>query len=504
MRKVMLVEDEELIILGLQNILEWEKLGMKIVHTACNGREALKLLEEEPVDIIVADINMPVMDGLSFLRELRKTDNRSRCIILTGYNEFEYARQAVPLEVEDYILKPINEEKLEEVLKLSDQKLTEFDRKEANGREQKAGWAAFVRGELSQAEGMEYMEFLTEGRKEEYIYPVFVKLNVRSMKEYQISDVLLELKKEDSMKVVYLSPSEILLFLYTKEAESQVERYLEEVQNKMESTLGILSFISVGKGVQKREDLEAACKKAWSLQKYQLLEGYGSVLLETQMEKRRSQDILVDENLLRKMILQKNREEAFCYIEDLFIHNVEKEMTPEDLYQMALKIAMLLQDMKTEYHLKGRADILTLTELIEKIYRAEDLLGLKAAFAKEVAEIIAYLHENDSQYTPVVKQIIAEVQKNYRDDMNLKTLSYKYHMNASYLGQIFQKEVGCSFAQYLSNTKNGVAKDLILNTNMRINDIAREVGYPDTSYFYRKFKQCFGVSPASLREMKKY
>ena len=114
------------------------------------------------------------------------------------------------------------------------------------------------------------------------------------------------------------------------------------------------------------------------------------------------------------------------------------------------------------------------------------------------------MNEEDTLYTPVVRQIIAEVQHNYKDDMNLKTLAYKYHMNASYLGQIFQKEVGCSFAQYLSNTKNGIAKDLILNTNMKINDIAKQVGYPDTSYFYRKFKQCYGVSPASLREMKKY
>ena len=157
-----------------------------------------------------------------------------------------------------------------------------------------------------------------------------------------------------------------------------------------------------------------------------------------------------------------------------------------------------------EYKLAQSTNLRDLSEIIEKIYQADDLLGLKAIFISEIVEIINYLHTEDSQYTPVVKQIMAEVQKNYKEDMNLKTLSYKYHMNASYLGQIFQKEAGCSFAQYLSNTKNGIAKDLILNTNMKINDIAKEVGYPDTSYFYRKFKQCYGVSPASLRTMKKY
>ena len=166
-------------------------------------------------------------------------------------------------------------------------------------------------------------------------------------------------------------------------------------------------------------------------------------------------------------------------------------------------MAVLLQDIKKEYKLEsGRFH--DLSELMETIFSADDIHGLKTAFISEIAEIIECMHEEDSQYTPVVRQIVAEVQKNYKEDMNLKTLAYRYHMNASYLGQLFQKEVGCSFAQYLSNTKNGIAKELILNTNMKINEIARQVGYPDTSYFYRKFKQSYGVSPASLREMKKY
>ena len=125
-------------------------------------------------------------------------------------------------------------------------------------------------------------------------------------------------------------------------------------------------------------------------------------------------------------------------------------------------------------------------------------------FLVETTEIIECLHLEDSHYTPVVRQIISEIEKNYKEDMNLKTLSYKYNMNTSYLGQIFQKEVGCSFSQYLSRIKNSKARELILNTNMKINDIAKEVGYYETSYFYRKFKEFYGVSPATLREFKNY
>lgn len=117
------------------------------------------------------------------------------------------------------------------------------------------------------------------------------------------------------------------------------------------------------------------------------------------------------------------------------------------------------------------------------------LFSIKALFLSEITDIISWLNTENTQYTPVVRQIMAEVRKNYRNDMNLKTLAYKYHMNTSYLGQIFQREVGCPFSQYLNNVRN---------------DVAKEVGYSDTSYFYRKFKQSYGVSPAAMREMKQY
>ena len=113
MKKVMLVEDEELILQGIFNIIDWNALGLEVVHMAHNGQEALEMWEKEPVDIAVSDITMPVMDGLTLLRVLREKEEKVRFIILSGYDEFEYARTAIRLGVESYILKPINEEELE-------------------------------------------------------------------------------------------------------------------------------------------------------------------------------------------------------------------------------------------------------------------------------------------------------------------------------------------------------------------------------------------------------
>ena len=161
-------------------------------------------------------------------------------------------------------------------------------------------------------------------------------------------------------------------------------------------------------------------------------------------------------------------------MEDLFINNIRGDASAGSLYQMAVRMAMLLQEIKKEYKLES-GKFQDITELIEIIFRADDIHGIRTAFVSEITGIIACMHEEDSRYTPVVRQIIAKVQQNYREDMNLKTLAYKYHMNASYLGQIFQKEVGCSFARYLSNTKNGIAKELILNTKIIIQICLPEV-----------------------------
>lgn len=131
MKKVMLVEDEELILQGIRNIIDWEALGLDVVHMAHNGKEALSLWEKEPVDLVVTDVEMPVMNGLNLLKEIRSRNERVRFVILTGYDEFEYARKAIQLDVEDYILKPIDEEQLEAVAKKALLKLQEMDQDNA-------------------------------------------------------------------------------------------------------------------------------------------------------------------------------------------------------------------------------------------------------------------------------------------------------------------------------------------------------------------------------------
>lgn len=508
MRRVMLVEDEELILQGIRCIIDWEEISMTVASMVHNGQEALERFKEDPVDIIVTDVEMPLMNGLELLEEIRKISPETRCIILSGYDEFEYARAALKLDVKEYILKPINEEQLKQALLDTAKQLDEIDRKKAEDMEDKIGWHKLLQGKLSGEEAEEFYQMLPKIDSGEKVYVAVMKIDTGSVENQGgIQIILAEIQAQPhEIRVIYLSPDTLFLLLYIgKESEDkEAVEIFGRLQNDLESMYGIMCFLTVASAIERYEDLPASYKTASKMQKYRVLEGYGSCVAENYIQERKTQDVVIDETLLRKMILKKDQNGVLQYIEDLFINNLRSEVNVDVLYQLALKLAVMLQDIKTEYKLGHSRNFQNLSEMMEKIYQADDIFGLKTIFISEIVEIITYLHMEDSQYTPVVKQIMEEVQENYKEDMNLKTLSYKYHMNASYLGQIFQKEVGCSFAQYLSNTKNKIAKDLILNTNMKINDIAKAVGYPDTSYFYRKFKQCYGVSPASLRTIKKY
>ncbi len=504
MKKVMIVEDEELILQGIRNIVDWEALGLNVVHMAHDGVEALEMWEREPVHIVVTDISMPQMDGLTLLRKIREKEEQVRFIILTGYDEFAYAREAVRLDVENYILKPIDEEELIRQLRETVRRLEEMDKKKLQYIDEKTEWLHFLNGGFESLEARKFAQLLGLSPEGGNYLAAVMKWNTQGLKEKKITDMIVELKKEERLRIVHLPPDSLLMVLAADGMdEGKVWEYFAELQNRMESRFNILTFICIGNSFVRFEELPDVYRGARKLQKYLIIEGYGNCISLRQIQNRNTEAIRMDETQLRKYILKREKEAAVNYIEDLFINNIRKEAAVSSLYQMAVKMAMLLQDIKKEYKLEsGRFH--DLSELIETIFSAEDIHGIKTAFISEIAEIIECMHGEDSKYTPVVRQIIAEVQKNYKEDMNLKTLAYRYHMNASYLGQLFQKEVGCSFAQYLSNTKNSIAKELILNTNMKINDIARQVGYPDTSYFYRKFKQSYGVSPASLREMKKY
>lgn len=395
MKKVMIVEDEELILQGIRNIVDWEALGLSVVHMAHDGAEALAMWEKEPVQIVVTDISMPEMDGLTLLRKIREKEEQVRFIILTGYDEFDYAREAVRLDVENYILKPVNEEELECQLRETVKKLDEMDKEKIRYIDEKTQWMNFLNGKRAGDISEKDMDLPGEGEAEKFAEMLglpakggcyraaVMKWNTDGLKEKKITDMIVELKKEEGMRIVHLPPDSLLMILdetcieetgrgererdensteETKAAEEEtqergddrrLQEYFTDIQNQMESRFNIMTFICIGKSFASFADLPEAYRSARKLQKYLIIEGYGNCISRRQIQNRKNGAVDMDEARLRKFILKKEKEAAADYVDELLINSLRKDAAVSALYHTAVKTAMLLQDLKKEYKLES-------------------------------------------------------------------------------------------------------------------------------------------------------
>lgn len=506
MYKVLIAEDEDIILEGIKRIIDWDELGLKVVWLAHNGQEALQMIKEESVDIIITDINMPVMSGLELLSQVRSSDNRTRFIILSGYDDFSYAQKAIPLTVENYILKPINEEKLFEVLNQTVHKLASIDNKSKYTLTARQKLLSILTNPFEENNENLSIECGIQIEKK-FAVIANVKLKPREREEdiEKMIDFLEELREELELQLLVYDKDEFIIIHQSNQLDCDVAKsIMEQVQYQIEVNFEIPTFITISTVFEGLHGISEAFQETKRLQKYLIIAGYGNSIDRRYCSGRQMKEINVDDNLINKLILAKDRAGISQYIDELFRNNIDKEkMTSDAVYHLAIKLAISLQRVISEFQL-SQHQIKNLVEVIEELFQADNLSDIKSFFLIETMEIMDCIKIGDSQYTPVVKQILSDLEKSYQEEINLKVLAQKYCMNTSYLGQIFQKEVGVSFSQYVTNRKNSKAKYLILNTNMKINDIAKEVGYPDVSYFYRKFKLAYGTSPASLRELKQY
>ena len=502
MLKVMLVDDEALIIEGLKYIIEWDKLGLEVVNTASSGDEALKKFKENPVDIVVTDINMPKVTGLELLSGLKNINDNVKFIVLSGYDEFSYAKKAMELGVKSYLLKPVNEDELEKCLKKIVDDIDNGKTKDNNLVAKNSKVIDFLNSKIDISEIVKLKDIMRISLdNEKYIVANIV------FKGYKADEVIACIKNNiiGSLEVVQNYDGSIILInsLDKDISEEGLIEFYNIIKDIISEDLDIDVFISVGSEVSKIEDIRVSYKNSLRAKKQLLVEGYGKVIFSGDAEKEVHESISYNNEIseLNKIIIEKNTDKATVYLLDLI---QDEKLTPKNIYDLSIKVIILVDEISREFNIQSKYSTESFSSVIVDLCNEDSRENIERFLLAEIDELIKFISDNNKVFSPIVQQVVKVINDEYKDELSLKTLSVKYRINSSYLGQIFSKEVGISFSEYLNKVKNTKAKELILNTNMRINNIAREVGYTDTSYFYRKFKKYYGVCPSTLREMKNY
>ncbi len=494
MYKAMLVDDESLITEGLKNIVDWERLNITVLETAENGKEALKKFRQNPVDIIITDINMPLINGIDLLTQIKEIDDNVKFIILSGYEEFKFAKAAISIGVEAYILKPIDEEELTKSLIEIVNKLDEAKSSKKINLKKDTIFKGILNNTASKQDLIDSKEKI-KIKLEDSLFVTSILLikdgfNTINFKHIEKTEVLYD----DYANLILVNSFEKGTTL------AQIKNFYTEILEDIINKYGYDVLISIGKVVDEINLLSKSFKVSNLVKKNILISGFNKCLTEEDLVN--DLDIYFENELneLNRLVIDGNKEEIDSYLNEILQNNI---LTPQHIYEFAIKVLILYDNLKVKFKVNNE-DAGVLGGSIIKVLNFTTIEDIKKYLKFKLNYLINHILDENIKLSPIVRRIVKCVNENYNKDLSLKGLALEYNVNTSYLGQIFTKEIGIQFSDYLNKIRNAVAKDLILNTNKKISDISKEVGYLDTSYFYRKFKKYYGVTPATLRELKNY
>lgn len=523
MLKVLLVDDEKFIVQGLSVLIEWESYGYEIAGMVYNGQEAVEFLEKNQVDLILADIKMPIMDGICLLKKIRE-ENLSDAffVILSGYGDFSYAQQAIKYKCTDYILKPIQKQQIFELL---DQvKKMYSTREEQETEKQKMSRAYFVR----------YMQELLLGRAEpEALAYISEKVsfseNIRYIHmELETGEIRQEPQEiRNYQKAVYAAgrqylgmEKECLVFMdiagreewydigfvyderTARESGMNEEEYLQHFLDVVSKNIPVRVMAYAGDTVNSIEDISQSFRTAIMAKSFQKFNIEDSILYYSEGRAEAGGGILsrnIIEELLKAVEENDSRkisEKSKLVYREMKKHNMDSDMIQMNMNYLLVNLAHL--GMAQDESLNQNEIIQYIRENAFETNMARSSQQNFEKFMQEYGEYLSKLRRNVSK--GVLCNVEKEIKEHYQENITLKGLSQKYFINSAYLGQMFRKQYGISFKTYLNNYRIEKAAEYLLRTDDKIYLVAEKVGYHDLDYFINKFISVKGCTPTNYRK----
>ena len=538
MLKVFLVEDEVVMRNGIKNNIPWEQEGFEFVGEASDGELAYPLIKREKPDILITDIRMPFMDGLELSRLVKKELPQIKIIILSGYNEFDYAKTAISIGVTDYLLKPISSAKLlEAVKKVGDMiekeqdnvRLMERYEKEMEEnilQEKHKLWGALASNRLST------IELLEKGQRlgMDFTASAYMVFLFKLMQEGDATGCSDELNRASEIvnslsgtwkKVLSFDRSpEGWAFLIKGESEAEVLENFAETKKELLNLVAVYPkveyFGGLGSIVQRIGDIQNSYKEAarafssrFFLDANQIADSAEMVSLHNEEDGKIDVSKMLskkrEHELVEKFFKNGTVEEVDSFLDELF-QSIGEQNCKSLLYRQY--VVMDLFFCATDF--LGNLEISTeelpeecrdINQIVEKAGNAQSLRHQIGILFSET--MILRDGHSKKKYSKLLEDAKAFIDENYRhDDMSLNMVAAQVNISPSYFSTIFSSEMGQTFVEYLTHVRLEKAKELLMCSNMRTAEIGYEVGYKDSHYFSYIFKKVVGCSPKEYRNRK--
>ncbi|WP_338553217.1 response regulator [Paenibacillus sp. KS-LC4] len=512
MLKIVLADDEVFVRKGLIELIPWEEMKFTIVGEANNGKEALEMIMELKPDLVITDIRMPLVNGLDLIRSVKEHGQLDPFfIIISGYNDFNYAQQALRYGVHDYIMKPIDEEEMTAALRRLTYSIIEKKKALLSGDKQQGNsiLEALMQGALSKKEAESYSAMLGMPEGASMMY---VLVDVYAAPQEQLTDIKMFQEalhaieyREGDIPVIELQPGKFGLLLnvdglHTR--EGGIEQALERLRVALSHRLSCDIGMYVGNAVDHIAELRHSYLEASEAARHKYAER--GVIWYSKIKALSLYVFDISPDLSNRLVLQLEEGSREAYRQtaaDMFRLFREQRFTPQavtgSLSRCITGIIAVIKEMDG-----SEEEVRRLKELAEREHGNWSLQLLEEHFMlalMEAEDYIALLRQEWSKGS--IKQIKNYIDAHYSENISLKSIAAMFYMNALYLGRLFRKSYGVYFNEYLLELRVKEAKKLLRQTDLRMYEIAARVGFQNADYFVAQFEKREKLSPTEYRNI---
>ncbi len=526
--KVILVDDEEEVREAIRKRINWEEIGFTVVGTAENGEEALELAETCEPDVVMTDIQMPFMDGITLLKKLKEKIPDLRSVIFSGYDDFEYAKEAIRLESEEYILKPVDAEELRSIFMRIKDRLDEQIKQRRNV-EQLSKYYEEIRPMMKEQliigllEGRE-LQFDLERYQKDFdlqiesafycagafrITPIAEnKENLdKNLMAVSLKQIVAERLKGviDAEAFVYLDTVCVLARLKSTSQHSTFVEEMDRICKIAHKTIGANVSAGIGRTYGSAESIHTSFLEAKDAFHYRIFVDENQALCISDVEPSAPVEDYISEKQIRHIMRQVKigtkeslEKEIRQFVDKLKKSNIS-------LNRLQVFYAEFIVELM---RLSRGHDINTAQLGLNGVNINEDLAKFESLddFANRLIELTEILWEKISTGRLDTTKKLAEDAKQYIQDhyseskLSVDDICNHLGVGTSYFSSVFKKETGVSFVTYLTTVRMNEAQRLLDTTDEKSYIIAGMVGYEEPNYFSYVFKKHFGISPSKYRQ----
>ena len=541
MLKIFLAEDEVIVRETIKRMIPWEDLGFELVGEAADGEMALPLLLRQKPDLLITDIKMPFMDGLTLAKVAKKEIPGLKVVILSGYDDFNYAKQAINIGVEDYLLKPITKnaliERLTEIRSRYEHEKTQKEYYEKFHREMQAYeknssrdfFEALVSGSMDMMEIYRRSEKLGLDIVAEAYNVLIFTMNCEedfsgqregySEWEAESLELLEEFFSENTSAMLFrcnifsygvlIKGQKETIEENTRSCVSEIQRILDRKEQKRQW------FVAAGEPVERLSQIQKSyysASRAFS-QRYLYDE---NILYYDEMASMEKKNVTeddstylqkVDVNALNPVILQKFLSNGLLEETENFVKDYFYAIGQEPLESLVFRnyVTLNVRFSVMSFLKEIGCDTRTLEQEDTDDVLSESSKSLENAIAyaeKIISQAIALRDQNSgNKNRSILKTAVDFIDSHYmEEDMSLNKAANAANVSANHFSALFSQNMGQTFIEYLTNLRMNKAKEYLRCTSMRSSEIAGEIGYKDAHYFSYLFKKTQGMTPSDYRK----